>query len=97
LYAQRLPFLDLHAIEKILLVGDEGDVRALIVRVLRVCGYTVLEANNGEEGLSIRMNHPGPIDLMITDVVMPRLGGRQLAERLFNVHPEMSLPLWVHE
>jgi two-component system, cell cycle sensor histidine kinase and response regulator CckA len=77
--------------ETILLVEDEGDARALILRVLRECGYTVIEASDGEEGLSIGKNLSAPIDLLMTDVVMPRLGGRQLAEQLVIVHPEMRV------
>jgi CheY-like chemotaxis protein len=66
-------------------------VRALARHVLRDCGYTVLEAPDGEEALRVAAAHTGPIDLLATDVVMPRLGGRELAERLLPQRPGTRL------
>src|SRR5690349_18325364 len=66
----------------ILLVEDEKPVRALARRVLEQAGYTVLEAADGLEGARVAEGFEGEIDLLLTDVVMPNLGGRSLADRL---------------
>jgi PAS domain S-box-containing protein len=77
--------------ETVLLVEDEEAVRSLTRHVLRGNGYTVLEAVNGEEALRVAGRHEGAIHLVITDVVMPRLGGRELAERLSARHPDLRV------
>ena len=77
--------------ETILLVEDEEVVRTLAARVLQMCGYTVLEAKNGEEALWVGVNHTGPIHLLVSDVVMPLLGGRPLAERLLVLNPRLKV------
>jgi signal transduction histidine kinase len=66
----------------LLLVEDEERVRRLSSRTLTRAGYKVLEAEDGQEALEVAERHAGTIDLLFTDVVMPRLGGRELAERL---------------
>lgn len=68
--------------ETVLLVEDELQVRSLAAGVLRDHGYTVLEANNGEEAMRLYASSNQAIHLLITDVVMPRMGGRELARRL---------------
>ncbi|MEW6755798.1 MAG: response regulator [Candidatus Latescibacterota bacterium] len=71
----------------ILLVEDEELVRNLARRVLSEQGHRVLEASNGTEALEVARRHDGTIDLLLTDVVMPGLNGRQLAERLVLERP----------
>jgi DNA-binding NtrC family response regulator len=77
--------------ETILLVEDEEDVRKLALRVLERQGYKVLAARDGDEALLICEQHKGSIHLMLTDVVMPRMSGRELAKRLESYHPEMKV------
>ncbi|HWP48778.1 MAG TPA: GAF domain-containing protein [Candidatus Limnocylindrales bacterium] len=77
--------------ETILVVEDEKMVRDLICRILRRNGYTVLEAQHGSEALLVCEQRTGPIHLMMTDVVMPGMSGRELAERLTPSHPEMKI------
>src|SRR5262245_36602624 len=77
--------------ETVLLVEDEPALRRLSRRVLAQFGYTVLEAPNGEEALNLAEAYPGPINLVLTDVVMPRLSGRDLAERVQSSHPEAKI------
>ena len=75
----------------ILLVEDEMPVRALARRVLEQSGYTVLEAADGLEGARVADAFAGDIDLLLTDVVMPNLGGRGLVERLRPKRPRMAV------
>lgn len=70
--------------ETILLVEDEEKVRGIVREFLRQSGYTVLEAPNGREALTLAQQHPR-IDLLLTDVVMPGLGGNELAQRLSHL------------
>jgi two-component system cell cycle sensor histidine kinase/response regulator CckA len=77
--------------ETVLLVEDEEAVRSLARRVLQASGYTVVEARDGGEALRVRSQHAGPIHLLVTDVVMPGMGGRQLAERLQALDPAMGV------
>ena len=73
--------------ETILLVEDEPDLRRLARIVLETNGYRVLEAAAGEEAIQQCRHCPGPIDLLLTDVVMPGLSGRQLAEQIRSLRP----------
>ena len=77
--------------EVILLVEDEDLVRSLARRVLERSGYVVQEASNGREGLALCEALEGPIDLLFTDVVMPEMGGRELAQGALKLRPELKL------
>jgi two-component system cell cycle sensor histidine kinase/response regulator CckA len=77
--------------ETLLLVEDEESVRALAARVLRDLGYTVLVAANGAEALAVGEPYEGTIHLLITDLVLPRLGGRELADRLCAHRPGLRV------
>jgi signal transduction histidine kinase/ActR/RegA family two-component response regulator len=77
--------------ETILLVEDEPAARRLATRVLRKHGYTVIEAGNGEEALAIASEWPQAIDLLLTDVVMPRMGGVAISERLTAARPYIKV------
>jgi two-component system cell cycle sensor histidine kinase/response regulator CckA len=77
--------------ETVLLVEDEESVRQLVRDTLESRGYRVLEAENGEVGLAAAAGHVGKIDLVITDVVMPGLGGRELVELLAKARPETKV------
>jgi two-component system, cell cycle sensor histidine kinase and response regulator CckA len=80
-----------HGSEIVLLVEDEDAVRSLACHVLRSCGYTVLEADDGQRAVQLVKDHRGPIDLVLSDVVMPYLGGRQLVERLSALRPSLKV------
>ena len=77
--------------ETILLVEDEDAVRELGREVLEMRGYTVLEAPHGAQALLVAERHAGPIHLMVTDVVMPHMSGRELVERLAPRRPDMRI------
>lgn len=77
--------------ETVLVVEDESLVRDMAVEALRARGYTVLAASNGAHALQLVQQHFGPIDLLITDLVMPQLGGSELAEQLEKARPGMRV------
>ena len=74
--------------ETILVVEDEQAVRELTVRILEQLGYTILTASSGAEAIEISQAHAGHIDLLLTDVVMPNMSGRQLADRIQAARPK---------
>jgi two-component system cell cycle sensor histidine kinase/response regulator CckA len=80
-----------HGHETILLVEDEQAVRSLTKRILESAGYTVLQASCGSEALALLDQHRGPIDLLLTDVVMPGMNGRELATRIAGVRLRMKV------
>jgi two-component system, cell cycle sensor histidine kinase and response regulator CckA len=77
--------------ETILLVEDDPGIRKLAGIALQSYGYTVLEAAEGAEGMNIGLRRALPIDLLITDVVMPKMSGREMVEQLRPAHPEMKV------
>jgi CheY-like chemotaxis protein len=77
--------------ETVLIVEDEAGVRSLGRRILETRGYRVLEAGSGQEALRVADEQPGPIHLLIADLVMPDLGGRQLADRLVVGRPGLRV------
>jgi PAS domain S-box-containing protein len=77
--------------ETVLLVEDEPALRRMVCQALSQRGYMVLEASDGEVALQIAEQHHGVIHLLLTDVVMPRLGGPKLAKRLLQRRPEMKV------
>jgi len=74
--------------ETILLVEDDAGVRDLAKQILQVQGYTLLEATNGKQALQLAAAHDGPIHLLLTDVVMPGISGKMLAQQLLQDKPE---------
>jgi CheY-like chemotaxis protein len=85
------PELASQGCETILLVEDEESVRELATLVLQGCGYTVMTAPEGLAALQLMATCRQKIDLLLTDVVMPRMGGRKLAETLLAQHPELRV------
>jgi PAS domain S-box-containing protein len=77
--------------ETILLVDDEAGIRGLVRRILRREHYNVIEAATGEEALAIALQHPGPIHVLLTDVMMPGVSGPQLAESVRNAFPSVKV------
>jgi PAS domain S-box-containing protein len=77
--------------EVVLLVEDEKGVRELTREYLETSGYTVLEATDGSSALELARGHNGPIDALITDVVMPGLSGRELSEQIAKMRPHIKV------
>jgi two-component system, cell cycle sensor histidine kinase and response regulator CckA len=80
-----------HGTETLLVVEDDPDVRQIAVRILAQLGYRVLSAANGQEALPLAGRFEGTIHLLVSDVVMPGLNGRQLAEQLLRRRPSMKV------
>jgi two-component system cell cycle sensor histidine kinase/response regulator CckA len=77
--------------ETILLVEDQPDVRRVTHEMLARHGYTVLDADSGDNALALLKQHASPIDLLLTDIVMPRMSGRDLAKEMLMRHPRMQV------
>jgi len=84
---QAVPLRTSNGTETVLVVEDEHDIRDIVGDYLQQNGYTVLHAQNGREALEIARRYKGLIHLLITDIVMPELGGRELAEELRRMRP----------
>lgn len=79
--------------ETVLLVEDEDSVRKLLAEVLRNAGYTVLEAPDGRQALTLASHRTARIDVLVTDVVMPEMSGKELAARLHAEQPDLKVVL----
>ncbi|HKQ20078.1 MAG TPA: response regulator, partial [Candidatus Eisenbacteria bacterium] len=77
--------------ETILLVEDEEQVRMVAASILRRAGYAVLQAASPGEAISIAERSTSPIVLLVTDVIMPKMNGRQMAERILETHPGIKV------
>jgi CheY-like chemotaxis protein len=77
--------------ETILLVEDDEPLRNLTIKMLNQLGYNVLTAPDGNAALQISKNYSGKIDLLLTDVVMPHMSGKQLADAVYAIHPKISI------
>ena len=75
----------------VLLAEDEPAVRMMVREVLERAGFRVLAAEDGEEALAVSRGHDGIVDLLVTDIVMPNLGGRELAARLLVERPGVRI------
>ncbi|WP_447972004.1 ATP-binding protein [Nitrospira sp. Kam-Ns4a] len=82
---------DFHGAGTVLLVEDEDPVRTIAQEILEAYGYQVLPAPNGEEALRICREHPGPIHLLLTDIVMPGMDGREVAARAAEARPGLRI------
>ena len=80
-----------HGCETVLVVEDQEAVRTLVCEILRKHGYTVLPARDGREALTLSEQIDGRIDLIVTDVVMPQMGGQELAKVFSSMHPETKV------
>jgi two-component system cell cycle sensor histidine kinase/response regulator CckA len=87
----RMPAVPSRGTETILVAEDEKGVRDLLRILLQENGYTVLDAADGEQALRVCERHAGPLHLLISDVVMPEMGGKQLAERLRKLRPGLKI------
>ena len=76
--------------ETILVVDDEDQVRTLARDILQGAGYQVLEAEDGEQALRISGSHPGAIHILLTDVMMPGINGKELADKVQTGRPEVK-------
>jgi PAS domain S-box-containing protein len=75
----------------ILLAEDEKEVREVAREFLELAGYTIMQAKDGADALELAAKHSGKIDLLVTDMVMPGIGGRELAARLLALRPELKV------
>jgi CheY-like chemotaxis protein len=86
-----IPHPDAGRGETILVVEDESALLKLATRLLETLGYTVLSASHPDNALRLAKKHPGKIHLLLTDVVMPDMNGRELADRLLALYPDLKL------
>jgi two-component system cell cycle sensor histidine kinase/response regulator CckA len=80
-----------NASETILIVEDDETLLEVTHRSLEAAGYAIISARNPEEAIRMAERHPGPIHLMVTDVILPGINGAQLASQLSRLRPEMKV------
>jgi two-component system cell cycle sensor histidine kinase/response regulator CckA len=88
---KQTPVIKLDGSETVLVVEDDDSLRKLAQKSIQPHGYRVLVAENGEGALRVSKEHEGTIDLLITDVVMPKMGGKEVTERLQPLYPRMKV------
>ena len=88
---EQVPLEAPKGVETVLIVEDDDAVRSLACKILELQGYKILEAKDGEEAMKVSKEYKGPIHLMITDVVMPGISGRELQEQLHPLRPAMKV------
>ena len=91
LRATESPVAWMSGTETILVAEDEGPIRELVVKILGRLGYTILQACDGAEAMVVDAAHTGPIDLLISDVIMPQISGPDLGQRLVARRPDMKV------
>ena len=79
--------------ETVLVVEDDERLRSLNVATLEKCGYAVLAAADGQEAVALAASHDGPIHLLVTDLLMPKIGGAEVAAQLAESHPNLKVLL----
>ncbi|HTP24977.1 MAG TPA: PAS domain S-box protein [Anaeromyxobacteraceae bacterium] len=89
--SQVVPAAPLHASGTVLVVEDDAVVRRLVLKVLRERGYEVLEATEGAEAIRLCRDHPGQLDVMLTDVVMPGMTGGEVARAVARLRPTVKV------
>jgi two-component system, cell cycle sensor histidine kinase and response regulator CckA len=75
----------------VLVVDGNPDVRSIAVDILEHLGYLVLQAGNGSEAIQVVTSHPGKIDILLTDLIMPGMGGRELSEKIHELRPQVRI------
>ena len=73
------------------MVEDEDDLRVITSRILTRAGYRVLAASGGDQALHLAQAHPAPIDLLLTDVIMPKMTGNEVAARVRAIRPDIPV------
>ena len=79
--------------KQVLIAEDEPLIRSLLQKFLHMWGYRTLVASDGKEALEVAADHPGDIDLLLSDVTMPRMSGPELAEKLTTKRPSLKVIL----
>jgi len=87
------PVAEAKCTETILVVEDEDEIRDMVREYLERKGYNVVAANNGSEALQVAQRYKGSIHLLLSDVVMPQLGGRELAQQVKEMRPRIKILL----
>ncbi len=74
--------------QTVLIAEDQEELRSILVNTLQRAGFRVMEAPNGKEALNIYQNHGKQVDLIVSDVIMPIMGGRELSENILRINPK---------